>query len=184
MNDGDNDTSFTWAHDCKFSGGIDISLKSSLKDECPQLCLANPDCTHFHWGWENNCFMKSSVQLTAYHTKWNGTCGKIHARLGAFDWEDDGEVTWANNCEFMDGVHINEEESSKDDCPQLCVGNAECTHFHWGFKNQCTLISAVDTQLPAYTERRWNGTCGKINARVWTSSSNFKNGKIIYIFKC
>lgn len=81
--DGDNGF-FTWAHDCDFFGH-DISKVKSSRDECPQLCLANSECSHFSWGWDNYCFMKSAIKPTAYPTTWAGTCGKINARV----WDGD-----------------------------------------------------------------------------------------------
>ena len=77
----ENNGQLTLAHGCDFSGR-DVGQRKSLRKECGGICLSNPECTHFSWGRDSNCFMKSAaVSDISPSSVTDGICGKINARI-------------------------------------------------------------------------------------------------------
>ena len=72
-----------WAHGCDFPGHDIVSdIGKSSVAECGGLCLANPQCTHFVWGKDSNCLLKSAVdpdisRVSTVH--W--VCGYVQSRV-------------------------------------------------------------------------------------------------------
>jgi len=159
--DGDNGQ-VKWARNCDFDG-FDIAKQVSSSELCGSLCINNPSCTHFTWGWESYCFMKSAHNPPASNVK-GAVCGWVVRRNSAFHWQDgdNGLVTWASGCDFF-GNDIGKKKSAGEECGQICINNPSCTHFTWGWDSYCFLKSAVKpTAWPITTE----GVCGWVNSRV------------------
>ena len=77
----------TWALGCDFSGNdllFDdkvVKTKSSA-EVCGKICFDHPLCTHFSWGPESSCFLKSAVKPTAFsalNDEW--ICGWVNSRV-------------------------------------------------------------------------------------------------------
>jgi len=81
-----------------------------------------------------------------------------------FHWQDgnNGKVTWAHGCEFS-GNEIRYVSSRGEDCGNLCLSHSRCTHFNWGFMDNCYLKTA---QNPVVNVITYDGICGWVNARV------------------
>ena len=50
-------------------------------------------------------------------------------------WEVDGEVNWADGCDFprQDFDHI--PNTKKEACGELCLANPKCDHFTWDVRD-------------------------------------------------
>ena len=85
--------------------GNDLAVQPSLRNECGSLCLANFNCTHFSWGYRNNCYIKSDPKgLRLFRSSQQGyLCGYIPNRISSFDWREGekGQITVADDCDFI-----------------------------------------------------------------------------------
>ena len=65
------------------------------------------------------------------------------AWTNARDWHNGsaGKVLWGMHCDF-NGNDISNQQSSGEDCGDLCVANPSCTHFTW-FNDVCYLKSTT-----------------------------------------
>jgi hypothetical protein len=83
-----SDGGFKWRTKCDFYGddiGI-IPLTVATREECGRLCIANPQCSHFSFGWMENCYMKKAPltkprQDVVYES--TAICGIIPWRFGS-----------------------------------------------------------------------------------------------------
>ena len=89
-----NNGQVKWALNFDFSG-FDIWKQLSTGEECGGICLANPSCTHFTWGAEDFCFMKSAQHKDSERYSLNAipsegaVCGYIvYRNNSAFSWQD------------------------------------------------------------------------------------------------
>lgn len=151
-----------WARNCDFTGH-EISKEPSASDECAGLCLANENCTHFNWG-GSYCNIKSAINPKLSSTRNETICGSVdYRKLKNFQWQDgdDGQVKWANNCDFS-GFDIKKEiVNSSEECSALCIANENCTHFTWGTGSYCYMKSAVKNEAAA----SHGAVCGRIVKR-------------------
>jgi len=75
-----NDGKVTLASGCNFIGYDNdnynrLSEQQSTGEECDLLCHDNPQCTHFVWGVEGKCYLKSAVvNSTASVVSGQGVC--------------------------------------------------------------------------------------------------------------
>ena len=67
----------TLASGCNFIGH-DISEEKSTGGECGLFCYANSQCTHFVWGIEGKCYLKTIVNSTASAVSGQGVCGWVN----------------------------------------------------------------------------------------------------------
>ena len=136
-----NNGLLNWAQGCDFYGN-DIGHVKSHGEACGGLCLADPKCTHFSWGWEGNCHLKTATKnAVANAIAWDGICGWVNARLidgDNIDWKEgkNGGFLWQDNCNFVAGNvrDIVVVDSAKDDCGIKCQERSECSHFTWNGK--------------------------------------------------
>ena len=78
--------------------------------------------------------------------------------LSSTDWKVDGEVNWADYCEFYGQDFDHMPNTKKEACGQLCLANPLCDHFTWDNSNgNCWLKkwsgSQGPTVNPAYGSR-------------------------------
>ena len=80
------DGGFKWRTNCDFSfydiGKIPIT--TATREECGRFCIANPQCSHFTFGYLENCYMKKAPSTTVrrdFDYKSKGICGFIPWRL-------------------------------------------------------------------------------------------------------
>ncbi len=70
-----------WARGCDFFGN-DIRHVKSRSEDCGGLCIADSKCTHFTWGWEGNCYLKTAKNPVASAvTHFQAVCGRVNARV-------------------------------------------------------------------------------------------------------
>ncbi len=163
--DGDNGQ-LLWAHGCDFYGN-DIQQVKSRGEDCGGLCIDDSKCTHFTWGSDGDCFLKSATKnaVPIANTNWEGVCGYVTRRNSAFNWRDgnNGLLNWAHGCDFF-GNDIRHVKGRGEDCGGLCLADPKCTHFSWGWEGNCYLKTA-DNNAVAHAIT-YEGICGWVNARV------------------
>jgi hypothetical protein len=82
------DGGFKWRTDCYFHRndiGI-IPLTDAQGKECGRLCISNPQCSHFSFGYLNNCYMqKAPLTKSRQDVNYGITtiCGIIPWRFGS-----------------------------------------------------------------------------------------------------
>jgi hypothetical protein len=82
------DGGFKWRTNCDFPGDDigQIPLTIATREECGRLCIANPQCSHFVFGYLENCYMKKAPltkprQYIDYES--TAICGNIPWRFGS-----------------------------------------------------------------------------------------------------
>ena len=162
-----NDDQVYVAKNCDFFGN-DISKKLSLPEECSELCLENPKCSHFTWGFNLFCYMKSAINPTVFASSVIGAiCGWVKGREGSpgrFHWHDgdDDQVSWANHCDFAGHDIMQQKTLNAEECSALCLTNSRCTHFTWGIGSVCFMKSAVNPHPLTFN----GAVCGWIRSRI------------------
>jgi hypothetical protein len=82
------DGGFKWRTNCDFY--LDdigrFPLTAALGKECGRFCIANPQCSHFAYGYGQNCYMKKAPSMPPrqdidYEGK--AICGFIPWRFGS-----------------------------------------------------------------------------------------------------
>jgi hypothetical protein len=82
------DGGFKWRTNCYFHRddiGI-IPLMAAQGKECGRLCIANPQCSHFSFGYLGNCYMqKAPLTKSRQDIDYESTaiCGIIPWRFGS-----------------------------------------------------------------------------------------------------
>lgn len=81
----DGDGGIKWFQNCDFVG-YDIGrvlLTASTGQQCLNLCIANPECTHFAFGYEDYCYMKNAplTYLRQENIPYKTICGFVPWRL-------------------------------------------------------------------------------------------------------
>ena len=150
----------------------DISVQPiSMDNPCAELCLANPNCTHFAWGYLSNCYLKSATKGIQISYSPGSSCGYIPNRVPiSFDWQDggDGLISWANDCDFWGNDIRQLREVKREGCGMFCTVLPACTHFTWFEDLFCNLKSwSVNGSDPsAAVPFNSTGSCGWIKSRV------------------
>ncbi len=65
-----------WLMNCDFPGH-DIDRISSLGENCGDICIASPNCTHFRHAPDGFCSLKNAPLATPVTTTGGGSCGYI-----------------------------------------------------------------------------------------------------------
>lgn len=84
-----SDSGFKWFPNCDFLGNDigQILIDKETKEQCGNLCIANPECTQFVYGYEDYCYMKnSSVTTPREYITYD-----IIAICGYVPWRSDSE---------------------------------------------------------------------------------------------
>jgi len=157
---------------CDFSG-YDTSQQISAQNECGELCFANPNCTHFTWGYLSYCYMKTSSKgLSKYYAQ-GALCGYIPSRVHidiSFGWQDGekGLTTWANGCDFSGNDIGSVNGGKKEDWGMSCIAHSTCTHFTWSvIYGSCLMKSWGSGSNPPEADLLNNkGLCGWVKNRV------------------
>lgn len=57
---------FKWRTNCEFPGDDigKVPLTTATREECGRICIANPQCSHFVFGYLENCYMKKAPSTT------------------------------------------------------------------------------------------------------------------------
>jgi hypothetical protein len=61
------DGGFKWRPNCDFGTAQDIgriTITTATREECGRFCIANPQCSHFTFGYLENCYMKKAPSTT------------------------------------------------------------------------------------------------------------------------
>ena len=84
--------------------------------------------------------------------------------ISAFNWQDDnnGQVTWAMDCDFSAPDIGNETTSTGDTCGLACINNSQCKYFTWDGQ-KCSFKSTVNPSVKDSP----GSICGWVNSRVW-----------------
>ncbi|XP_032782222.2 LOW QUALITY PROTEIN: mast/stem cell growth factor receptor Kit [Daphnia magna] len=84
-----SDSGFKWFPNCDFPGNDigQILIDKETKEQCGNLCIANPECTQFVYGYEDYCYMKNSSVTTP---RGDITYDSI-AICGYVPWKSDSE---------------------------------------------------------------------------------------------
>jgi hypothetical protein len=82
------DGGFKWRTNCNFTGQDirKIPITTATREECGRLCIANPQCSHFVFGYLENCYMKEAPSTTVRQDidyESIAICGFIPWRLGS-----------------------------------------------------------------------------------------------------
>ena len=82
------DGGFKWRTDCYFYRDDigQIPLTEAQGKECGRLCISNPQCSHFSFGYLNNCYMqKAPLTKSRQDVNYGITtiCGIIPWRFGS-----------------------------------------------------------------------------------------------------
>jgi hypothetical protein len=82
------DGGFKWRINCDFPGDDigQIPLTIATREECGRLCIANPQCSHFVFGYLENCYMKKAPSMPPRQDidyESIAICGFIPWRLGS-----------------------------------------------------------------------------------------------------
>lgn len=157
-----------FAKNCDFFGN-DISQQPSAPEQCGGICLQNPQCSHFTWGFKSLCFMKNAINPTISSTASDSgaICGWVKGREGSperFHWHDgfNDEISWANHCDFA-GHDIKQQKTlNAEECSGLCLSNSRCTHFTWGIGSVCFMKSAVNPHPLTFN----GAVCGWVRSRI------------------
>ena len=74
-----------WADDCHFRGQDIINSRDTKKEDCGELCFANPECDHFTWNNDvGGCWLKKwSGNGPTFDKATNFRCGFIPSRATA-----------------------------------------------------------------------------------------------------
>lgn len=128
-----------WASGCDFFGN-DIGNQAGLGENCGDLCVENPSCTHFSWS-NNVCYLKQATNPPPSAS--NGVCGWVNNRYAYnFQSGSNGQVMWAIGCEFK-GNDIGNQAILAKYCGDACATNGQCTHFSWT-NGVCYMKKAVN----------------------------------------
>ncbi|XP_057377778.1 mast/stem cell growth factor receptor kita-like isoform X2 [Daphnia carinata] len=93
-----SDSGYKWSPKCDFPGNDigKVLLSDGTKQQCGKLCIANPECTQFVYGYEDYCYMKKSAITTSrYNLPDHPTalCGFIPWRDSSENVRDDWNTT-------------------------------------------------------------------------------------------
>jgi hypothetical protein len=82
------DGGFKWRTNCDFPGHDigQISITTATREMCGRLCVSNPQCSHFVFGYLENCYMKKVPSTTLRQDidyESIAICGYIPWRLGS-----------------------------------------------------------------------------------------------------
>jgi hypothetical protein len=82
------DGGFKWRTNCDFPGDDigQIPLTVATREECGRLCISNPQCSHFVFGYLENCYMKKAPSMPPRQDidyESIAICGFIPWRLGS-----------------------------------------------------------------------------------------------------
>jgi hypothetical protein len=82
------DGGFKWRTKCDFPGDDigKVPLTTSTREDCGRLCISNPQCSHFVFGYLENCYMKKAPSTTSRQDidyQSTAICGIIPWRLGS-----------------------------------------------------------------------------------------------------
>jgi len=96
---------------------------------------------------------------------------ETRAVIEAPNWQVDGSILWADNCDFGGPVPdlFQTDNVNRDDCRKLCFDNPRCSHFTWEkIKNRCHLKNGnwAGNKPNALS----NAQCGFISGRSWTAN--------------
>ncbi|XP_046459939.1 mast/stem cell growth factor receptor Kit-like isoform X2 [Daphnia pulex] len=102
------DGGFKWRTNCDFPGDDigQIPITVATREECGRLCISNPQCSHFVFGYLENCYMKKAPSTTTRQDidyESIAICGFIPWRLGSETGNDDWETvnsSGVENCGF------------------------------------------------------------------------------------
>jgi hypothetical protein len=81
------DGGFKWRPNCDFGTAQDIgriTITTATREECGRFCIANPQCSHFTFGYLKNCIMKKAPSTTVrrdFDYETINICGFIPWRL-------------------------------------------------------------------------------------------------------
>ncbi|KAI9558029.1 hypothetical protein GHT06_014782 [Daphnia sinensis] len=102
-----SDNGFKWFPNCDFPGNDigQILIDHDTREQCGNLCIANPECTQFVYGYQDYCYMKnSSVTTPRQDIPFDSAaiCGYIPWRSNSQKVRDDWNTTLENetNCQF------------------------------------------------------------------------------------
>ncbi|XP_046647707.1 uncharacterized protein LOC124337722 [Daphnia pulicaria] len=120
------DGGFKWRTNCYFYRDDigQIPLTEAQGKECGRLCISNPQCSHFSFGYLNNCYMqKAPLTKSRQDVNYGITtiCGIIPWRFGSEpakdDWKNDNS-SGAQNCGFYgnDSLILTTECRQAKDC--------------------------------------------------------------------
>ncbi|KAI9557942.1 hypothetical protein GHT06_014694 [Daphnia sinensis] len=102
-----SDNGFKWFPNCDFQGNDigKILIDYETREQCGNLCIANPECTQFVYGYQDYCYMKnSSVTTPRQDIPFDSAaiCGYVPWRSNSQKVRDDWNTTLENetNCQF------------------------------------------------------------------------------------
>ena len=157
-----NDGKLTWAHGCDFPGH-DIGRKNISRAECSGLCLASARCTHFTWGKDSSCYMKSILEADISPVSTGDwICGYKKRR----NWQYEELLQWDTNCYFYANTReiIERKTAELEQCRRFCVDNPSCNHFSYNRDTKmCDIISSLGPRTATDFK---GGECGYISNRV------------------
>ncbi|XP_046459913.1 mast/stem cell growth factor receptor Kit-like isoform X2 [Daphnia pulex] len=102
------DGGFKWRTNCDFYHDDigQLPLTAALGEECGRFCIANPQCSHFAYGYGQNCYMKKAPLTKPRQDVDNegkDICGFIPWRFGSESGKDDWKSingSGTQNCGF------------------------------------------------------------------------------------
>jgi hypothetical protein len=65
-----------WQMNCDFYGH-DIDRISSVEENCGNICIASPECTHFRHAADGFCYLKNAPLSTPLTITVEGMCGFV-----------------------------------------------------------------------------------------------------------
>lgn len=156
------------------------------KDDCGNVCLIVPDCTHFAADKNGNCWLKRNWAGNALTVDPNLSCGyisnptdprpkPINATAIAPPptiqyWTKQGPIQWADGCHFPDQYFARFDNIQIDNCASVCMAVASCTKFTaYGAGQNCWLQNDWIGVGPVITDPNAR-RCGFITARQKTNT--------------
>lgn len=182
---------------CDFTGN-DLAYVQTSLSQCSLDCYNSPGCTHYTWTpyGNGNCWLKmgpvsrADAQST---TDENRVCGIIdrsgnHALLtstetvNTIQWN---ESNWATGCDFYNNDLYN-YQTSVQNCADLCVRIAGCTHFTWTTYNNdtCWMKKGNVSRNDAFASNDQTMICGIVNSTLKKSQIPANKGTVSAFWDC
>ncbi|XP_046640460.1 mast/stem cell growth factor receptor Kit-like isoform X4 [Daphnia pulicaria] len=120
------DGGFKWRANCDFPGDDigQVLLTTATREECGRLCIANPQCSHFVFGYLEKCYMKNTPSTTHRQDidyESTAICGfipwRFESQIGRDDWKSTSE-SGAHSCSFYgnDSLILTTDCRQAEDC--------------------------------------------------------------------
>lgn len=151
---------------------------SSDEEDCWTSCLNSDSCTHFRWNKKQLCYLKPPITGRAKNGRAvGGICGFVACRSKQLEptstaqsrsWNKykGGLIRFDSRCSFNGlGRSIYQANiARKEDCFDLCLRYAECSHFTHRDSNCILEYIRNGATATSYWLRFWT-TCGFVAGR-------------------